>query len=146
MFANQIVLNNVWNNGVAGQGGGVLMATGPPGGAVYNNLVQSNWILDNGLAGVTVHSHAPGQDLNGNFIQGNYIGTNNLDGDFDFSPMVDPVTTGIFVGSVAPLSIEIVGNTISSNMVGIWTTPPVVVTGVGTNSFVQVTTPLLVAS
>lgn len=146
MFANQIVLNNVWNNGVAGQGGGVLMATGPPGGAVYNNLVQSNWILDNGLAGVTVHSHAPGQDLNGNFIQGNYIGTNNLDGDFDFSPMVDPVTTGIFVGSVAPLSIEIVGNTISSNMVGIWATPPVVVTGVGTNSFVQVTTPLLVAS
>ena len=70
------------------------MATGAPGGAVYDNVVEYNYVAGNGLSGVTVHSHSPGEDLNGNVIKGNVIGTNNLDGDFDFSPLVDASTTG----------------------------------------------------
>ncbi|MGO8872572.1 MAG: nitrous oxide reductase family maturation protein NosD [Acidimicrobiales bacterium] len=144
VFSNRIVLNSVSSNGVAGQGAGVLMATPFPGGAVYNNLVQANTIWGNGLAGVTVHSHAPGQDVNGNFIEGNRIGTNNLDGDFDFSPSVDPSTTGVTVAAVAPLTVGIQNNIISSNVYGIWTMPAVTITGVDTNQFIHVTTPLFV--
>jgi parallel beta-helix repeat protein len=144
VFSNRVLLNSVSDNGVAGQGAGVLMATPFPGGAVYNNLVQSNTIWGNGLAGVTVHSHAPGQDVNGNFIEGNRIGTNNLDGDPDFYPSVDPSTTGVIVASVAPLTIGIQNNIISSNVYGIWTMPAVTVNGAGSNQFVQVTTPLFV--
>jgi len=144
VFSNRVLLNSVSDNGVAGQGAGVLMATPFPGGAVYNNLVQANTIWGNGLAGVTVHSHAPGQDVNGNFVEGNRIGTNNLDGDPDFYPSVDPATTGVIVASVAPLTIGIQNNIITSNVFGIWTMPAVTLNGAGSNQFIQVTTPLFV--
>ncbi len=144
MFSNRVLSNYVSDNGLAGQGAGVLMATPFPGGAVYNNLVQANTIWGNGLAGVTVHSHAPGQDVNGNFIEGNRITTNNLDGDPDFFPSVDASTTGVIVASVAPLTIGIQNNIISSNVYGIWTMPAVKISGVGSNQFIQVTTPLFV--
>ncbi len=145
VFDNQIMSNWILQNGQAGQGGGVILATPFPGGAVYNNLVQNNLISGNGLAGVTVHSHAPGQDLNGNVINGNYIGTNNLDGDFDFSPAIDPVTTGVLVGTVAPLSITIQNNTIANDTYGIWMMPATSATGTTTNTFIQVGFPVVVA-
>lgn len=146
VFDNRIQYNSVSGNGVAGQGAGVLLATPLPGGAVYDNQVQNNVIWGNGLAGVTVHSHAPGQDLNGNVIEGNFIGTNNLDGDFDFSPAVDPSTTGIIVASAfSPLAITIAHNLIANNVFGVWTLPAVTATGTGTNLYYKVTTPLFVA-
>ena len=142
VFDNTILGNHITNNGVAGQGAGVILATGGPGGAVYDNRVQGNYISGNGLAGVTVHSHAPGQDLNGNTIENNKIGTNNLDGDIDFSPLVDESTTGVLVASVTPLSITIEHNLIADNFYGIWLTPMVNVSGESTNMFVNVTTPV----
>jgi copper-binding protein NosD len=145
VFDNTVFHNRVTDNGVAGQGGGVILATGPPGGAVYDNQIVGNYLSGNGLAGVTVHSHAPGQDLNGNNVSGNLIGTNNLDGDSDFAPLVDPSTTGVFVGSVGPLSITITGNVIVKNVFGIWITPPVSVTGASANVFLAVTTPIFTA-
>ncbi len=66
VFNNTVRDNQSTDNGVLGQGGGVLLATGTPGGAVYDNLVEGNFISGNGLAGVTVHSHSPGEDLSGN--------------------------------------------------------------------------------
>ena len=146
VFNNSIVSNVISGNGLAGQGAGVILATGPPGGAVYNNMVRANRISDNGLGGVTVHSHAPGQDLNGNVIQDNLIGTNNLDGDFDFSPFVDPFTTGVTVASVAPLTITIQNNVISNNTYGIWMLRTVSAMGLGSNLFQQVTNPVVIAS
>ncbi len=145
VYDNTIWHNRVTDNGVAGQGGGVILATGPPGGAVYDNRVVGNYLSGNGLAGVTVHSHAPGQDLNGNTVTGNIIATNNLDGDFDFSPLVDPSTTGVFVGSVGPLSITVTGNVFVKDVYGIWTTPTVTVLGGAANVFAAVSTPLFVA-
>lgn len=124
-YDNIISGNTVIGDGTKGDGGGVLLATPFPGGAVYGNIIEGNTILGNGLAGVTVHSHAPGQDLNGNVITDNVIGTNNLDGDSDFAPAVDKSTTGILVATVAPLSITITNNTIADNHYGIWTTGPV---------------------
>ncbi len=145
VFDNRILFNSVSGNGVAGQGAGVLLATALPGGAVYDNQVQNNLIWGNGLAGVTVHSHAAGQDLNGNVIEANLIGTNNLDGDYDFSPSVDPSTTGIIVAAVAPLAITVAHNLIANDVFGVWTMPEVTATGTASNFYYKVTTPVFVA-
>ena len=60
---NVIRGNVVTNNGVAGEGAGVLFANAEPGTASYDNLVQGNYIAGNGLSGVTMHAHTikPGQ-------------------------------------------------------------------------------------
>jgi nitrous oxidase accessory protein NosD len=127
VYDNLITRNVAIGNGLLGQGAGVVLAAGIPigGGAVYNNTVSRNILRGNGLAGVTVHNHVPGQDLNGNKIIDNQIGTNNLDGDPDFAPVIDPSTTGIFVGTATPLQITIEHNVISSNVYGVFLTGPV---------------------
>ena len=126
VYGNTIKNNISENNGLAAQGGGILLATGVPGGAVYNNVVDGNTADGNGLGGVTVHGHSPGEDLNGNSITNNTIGTNNLDGDPDFFPSVDPSTTGVIVATASsPISITITNNQISYNHFGVWTTGPV---------------------
>lgn len=136
VYDNTVKGNTIIGNGTTGQGGGVLLATGAPGGAVYGNVVTGNTIGGNGLAGVTVHSHAPGQDLNDNVVEHNTITTNNLAGDYDFSPHVDPKTTGVIVASaVGPIKITVTGNSISGNAIGIWTTGPVSVSGMAANIF-----------
>jgi parallel beta-helix repeat protein len=143
VYDNLIKDNVSVDNGVAGQGGGVLLASGIPigGGAVYDNTVTGNFLEGNGLAGVTVHNHFPNQDLNGNRIVHNVIGTNNLDGDPDFGPVVDPSTTGVFVGTAgAPMTITIEHNVIYSNEIGIFLTGPLNTEKIRHNRFFNVTT------
>lgn len=136
VYDNTIEHNTVVANGTTADGAGVLLATPLPGGAVYDNTVVGNTISGNGQSGITVHSHVPGQDLNGNVIEGNTIGVNNLAGDYDFSPNVDPRTTGVLVGTAqGPITITVKGNSISDDSVGIWTTGPVTVSGMAANSF-----------
>lgn len=158
---NTILGNRITGNGVAGQGAGVVLATPVPGnipgvipgigGAVYKNLVSSNYIEGNGMGGVTVHSHAPGEDLHGNTITKNVIGTNNLAPDSDFGPhFVDPVTTGVIVVAVSPVTITIDHNLITDNVDGIWigdvTSGAVSASGTATNAFVRVTNPVVTVS
>jgi nitrous oxidase accessory protein NosD len=143
VYGNLIEDNVAVGNGTAGQGGGVLLAAGIPigGGAVYNNTVSENFLKGNGLAGVTLHNHVPGQDLNGNKIVDNVIATNNLDGDPDFAPVMDPSTTGIFVGTAgSPLTITIQHNVIYSNEVGIFLTGALNTEQINRNLFFGVTT------
>jgi parallel beta-helix repeat protein len=140
VYDNLVAHNILVNNGTKGQGAGVLLATGTPGGAVYDNTVADNTISDNGLAGVTLHGHTPGEDLSGNVIQGNTISLNNLDGDMDFAPHVDKATTGIIVATASPLTITIEDNRIVGDADGVWTTGAVTVSGLSTNAFVGVTT------
>ena len=158
---NTVRGNWVTNNGVAGQGGGVLLASGVPGypvmgppggigGAVYNNLVEGNYLAGNGLAGVTLHSHSPGEDLNGNQIIGNVIGTNNLAPDMDFGPhYFDPDTTGVIVTAVSNVSITIEHNLITHDVNGIWLGQDgstITVSGAASNLFIGVTSPLTTIS
>ena len=42
-----------------------------PGAGAYGNHVTGNTANDNGLAGISVHSHTPFQDMNGNIITNN---------------------------------------------------------------------------
>jgi hypothetical protein len=158
---NTILANWITGNGVAGQGAGVVLATGVPGnvpglipgtgGAVYNNLVSGNYIAGNGIGGVTLHSHAPGEDLNGNTISRNVIGTNNLTPDDDFGAhFVDPSTTGIVLAAVSPVSITIDHNFITDDVNGIWigdVTPGAIsVAGAASNQFIRVTNPVVTVS
>ena len=137
------------NNGVAGEGAGVLFANAMAGTASYNNLVEGNYIAGNGLSGVTLHAHLikPGQfeDLNGNVIIGNAIAKNNLDGDTLDSPASpsDPKPTGVLVYSGGtPVSITIARNHISDNAIGIWLSKAVTASGLRTNKFINVPTPV----
>ena len=51
------------------------------GGGVYDNFVKGNSAGENGLPGITLHSHAPGQDLNGNKFLDNELSNNGKTGD-----------------------------------------------------------------
>jgi hypothetical protein len=151
VYENVIKDNVVTNNGVQGEGAGVLFANAGPGTASYDNLVEGNYIAGNGLAGVTMHAHtiAKGQfeDLNGNVIVRNAIGKNNLDGDpLDGPPgPADRLTTGVLVFSGGTrVSVKIARNHIFDNSIGIWLSKVVTATGLRTNRFSDVTTPVSV--
>jgi Right handed beta helix region len=131
VYDNVIRGNRITNNGLQGEGAGVLFANAGPGTASYDNLVEGNYIAGNQLSGVTMHAHTlpPGlfEDLNGNRIIGNVIGRNNVGspavpGDpLDGPPAQDFRTTGILVfsGSV-PVHVTILDNLISNDHYGIW--------------------------
>ena len=74
VYNNVIRGNTVTDNGIKGEGAGVLFANASAGTASYNNLVEGSYIAGNGLSGVTMHAHTiqPGQfeDLSGNTITG----------------------------------------------------------------------------
>ena len=153
VYDNVIRGNVVTNNGLKGEGAGVLFANATAGTASYNNLVQGNYIAGNGLSGVTMHAHTiqPGQfeDLNGNRVIGNRIGKNNIDGDtLDCPPNStctpqDLRTTGVLVFSGGtPVTTTIAFNHIFNNAIGIWLSKAVTARGLRTNTFRNVTTPI----
>ncbi|MGN6872173.1 MAG: right-handed parallel beta-helix repeat-containing protein [Solirubrobacteraceae bacterium] len=134
VFDNLIEGNVSIDNGVAGQGAGILMGGGAPFAGVYGNVIRGNFTRGNGLAGVTIHQHLIG-DLNGNVVEDNVLSHDNLDGDFDFAAAADSQTTGILVASGSPpgpalppplvpgpiKNTVIRGNRIFDDAVGIWT-------------------------
>jgi hypothetical protein len=131
---NNLVEGNISNdNGVLGQGAGILLGGGAPFAGVYNNTVRNNVAIGDGLAGVTLHQHFIG-DLNGNVIEWNLLSDDNVDGDQDFAAAVDSTTTGILVAAglppgpskLPPAPANITGTVIRFNVfygvaTGIWT-------------------------
>lgn len=143
VFGNSITSNNVFDNGLEAGGGGITIASAVAGGAVYGNTVQTNVVTGNGWAAVAVHGGASGLDLGGNVVSNNQIGTNNVVGDTYTGTTHDLQTTGLLVSTVEPMSIQITGNTISNNVLGIWTHGPVTAANAaGANNFSNVTTPV----
>jgi parallel beta-helix repeat protein len=134
VFDNVVEHNISGDNGVAGQGAGILMGGGAPFAGVYDNVIRGNVARGNGLAGVVIHQHLVG-DLNGNVVERNRLSNDNLDGDFDFAAAAATETTGVLVASGAPpgpalppalLPGPITGTVIRGNRffnvkVGIWT-------------------------
>ena len=105
---NVIRGNTVTNNGLKGEGAGVLFANamaGTPRRATWSRTTTSPGT--GCLRDDTAHTIKPGQfeDLGGNNVISNYIGKNNLDGDtLDCPPHStckpqDLVTTGVLVFS-----------------------------------------------
>ena len=141
---NTVAGNDITGNGVQGAGAGVVMATGAPGGAVYDNLIEGNHMAGNGQSAVTVHNHIPGQYLNGNVVIKNRIDVNNIAGDSDAGAVADTQTTGVLVGAAEPLTIEVKHNVITGDHFGIWTLGPVTVAGATNNTFRHVDVPVQV--
>ena len=153
VYDNVIRGNTVTNNGVKGEGAGVLFANASAGTASYGNLVENNYIAGNGLSGVTMHAHTikPGQfeDLSGNKVISNFIGKNNVDGDtLDCPPgstckPQDLATTGVLVYSGGTrVTTTITLNQIEDNAIGIWLSKAVKAAGLANNGFANVTTPI----
>lgn len=140
IYANVIAGNTSDDNGLKGEGAGILLAGAGPGTGVYGNLVKHNEASGNNLAGVTLHSHAPGDDLNDNRFVGNRLSNDDVGGDPD-AGVHD--TTGILLFSaVTPLKGTVVrGNVVSDVHFGIWTrnVPPI---PANANTFVNVAVPL----
>ncbi|MGO9205101.1 MAG: nitrous oxide reductase family maturation protein NosD [Candidatus Limnocylindrales bacterium] len=147
VYDNVVRNNVVLDNGLLGQGAGILVAAPVPGTASYNNVIEDNAIAGNGLAGVTMHSHAAGAFIGGNQVLNNFIGRNNLDGDTDVSPTADNVTTGILVWSAAtPITVTISGNIIVGDWYGIWLNTTVSAPGAAhRNTFQAISTHVHVA-
>jgi nitrous oxidase accessory protein NosD len=156
VFDNLVEHNSSTDNGVLGQGAGVLMGGGGPYTGVYGNRIIGNYAAGNGLAGITIHQHLVA-DLNGNVLEHNVLGKNNLDGDFDFKAAAATETTGILVASgepptglppflvPGPLKGTVIrDNWIGFNKVGIWTlnVDPATTTIAGNVFGPEVTTPV----
>jgi hypothetical protein len=160
VFDNLVENNLTLDNGVLGQGAGILMGGGAPDAGVYGNRIVGNYASGNGLSGITIHQHLVG-DLNGNILEHNVLGENNLDGDFDFKAAQDTETTGILVASgeppegpegplpgflrPGPINETVIrGNVIVQNKIGIWTlNVPSATNTIGDNFFgPEVTTPV----
>jgi nitrous oxidase accessory protein NosD len=140
IYANLIAGNVSDDNGLKGEGAGILLAGAGPGTGVYDNLVKRNEASGNNLAGITLHSHAPGDDLDGNRFVGNRLRNDALGGDPDAGVTQ---TTGILLFSaVTPLKgIVVRGNDVRDVHFGIWTqhVPPI---PAGANHFANVDVPL----
>jgi parallel beta-helix repeat protein len=137
---NLVSLNVANDNGLstptapeASAGSGVILASPVPGGVVTGNTITLNRLAGNGHAGVVVHAHAPGANFSGNSISYNWIGTNNVRTDEN-----DLQTTGIYLGSLSPQTINVKHNVIHDDYYGIFTSGPVTLSQ-KPNSFHDVT-------
>jgi len=120
VYGNWIVHNVVNQNGLKGEGAGILFAGAGPGTGSYDNFVGWNTANGNNLAGITVHSHAPNTDVNGNRFVGNRASHNNLGGDPDAGVTK---STDILVFSAGdPITGTVArGNHLSNAFFGVWT-------------------------
>jgi Right handed beta helix region len=120
---NLIIGNQSVHNGIGfpGAGAGVgIFANGTGVGLVSGNTIINNQILNNGLPGVTFHSHVgpnfhlPPDNLNDNVIIGNRISGNGA----DLGDTATPGTAGINLNSGfggTPITGTIIrGNTINN--------------------------------
>jgi hypothetical protein len=129
VYANTIADNVANDNGVVGQGAGIILAGAGPGTAVYRNVVTGNTAHGNGLAGVTLHDHAPGQFMNGNVIIGNTFdandttgGANNGPGDGDTGGALTQTADVIIFSAVDQVKFTVVQKNVFSNAhFGLWT-------------------------
>jgi parallel beta-helix repeat protein len=99
------------NGLISGEGAGVGIFTGPPGGQNNGDVVIDNVLRGNALPGVAIHSHAPFQSNNNHQIVGNTIADNGPDSDPGTT-----VPTGISISSDAPAGPPITGVLISDNV------------------------------
>jgi hypothetical protein len=129
VYDNVIERNIADDNGMRGQGGGIILAGSGTGTAVYDNAVYDNTAHQNGLGGVTLHDHAAGEYMDGNSITDNNLSNNDTAGGPKGTPG-DADTGGaltksadLIVYSAKSLLFGTVikGNTFSAAYYGVWT-------------------------
>ena len=138
VYRNNIIGNVALFNGAASKtGAGIQLASPTKGGSVRENTIRGNAVYGNGHGGITMHSHAPDQDFSFNRFIDNTIGRNNVRTDYK-----DAKTTGIYIGSVAKVTVLVARNLIYRNAVGVFTIGNVTLHRFG-NTYTNVTTPLM---
>ncbi len=139
VYDNMVRNNVILDNGLKGEGAGVLVAAPFPGSASYDNTIKSNYIMGNDLAGVTMHSHAPGAFIGGNKVLDNVIGRNNVGGDPD--AQVKPTAAIVIWSAATPMQETIAGNTLFDDWYGVWTSANVATPGAyHSNTFWSIST------
>jgi Right handed beta helix region len=112
---NTITDNESTHNGfqVPGAGAGVgLFADGSGPGLISGNVVIHNKLVNNGIPGVSFHSHAPGDTFADNMIVANQISGNGA----DLFDTATPGPTGININSGFGFS-PITGTLIAQNVI-----------------------------
>lgn len=116
---NIVMGNTVDHNGVQVQGAGMgMFSDGAGQGRVSGNLIINNTLTNNGIGGVSIHSHvgpafgAPADDFSGNQIIGNFISGNLA----DTGDTATPGRVGININSGGGGS-PIIGTVVSQNVI-----------------------------
>ncbi len=116
---NTVADNISTGNGVQVGGAGVgLFSDGNGPGRTSENVIIGNKLTDNGLGGVTLHTHvgpnygAPADDMDGNMIIGNFISGNLA----DTADTATPGTVGININS-GEGGTPVHGTVISQNVI-----------------------------
>ena len=128
--------NEVLDNVVVGNAEGVVVADNMPGTRISGTVVQGNVIADSVAPGVVLNSLAPNDVVSGTLIQGNVVSGNGGLPPFEPLPGYISKPTGVIVvtaalpadaplGMSAPVQegLQLVGNTITDESWGIWSTP-----------------------
>lgn len=97
-------------------GSGIILAGPAPAGGVYDNLVTGNHFSGDGQAGVVIYACYAALISAETSSPRNWIGRSKLRDDTD-----DTQTTGVSIGDASPLTIAVLGNTVSGNYYGIFT-------------------------
>src|SRR5277367_3484442 len=119
-----------WQSGTVSKGYGAGIGVFAPESFTgsYENTVSGSFIEGNGLADISVHSHAANAYADGNVFTDNTIGENNVDhADGTDTEPIDHQTTCILIWSAATVyDFTVSHNTIFDNYYGIWLTPSTV--------------------
>jgi parallel beta-helix repeat protein len=136
VYQNLVLHNTSNGNGAAGIG----VFAGPPGAAAWGNSVIGNTAMHNGLPGVAIHSHTPFQNVEDNVVVNNTIAANGADDDI---PGDDGPTGISILSAFDPIRhVTVAANRISDEQFGIFVSNAPKISGLPSNKFSSVTTPV----
>ena len=135
--AGQAVENNrVIDNVSIGNAEGVVVADNMPQTKLLNTLVRGNVIADSVAPGIVLNALAPSDIVSGTLVEDNILSANGALPAFEHLPGYQARPTGIIVvtsplaagagkGELAPVQegVRLVGNIITHESWGIWSTP-----------------------
>jgi parallel beta-helix repeat protein len=105
VFDNTIAGNVVSRNGIYPPGGAGIGLFSPGGPTKnYDNVVVNNDLIENGIAGVALHTHAPGTEiLQDDLVIGNHFARNGADTDLGSGAVPDGISLLVSGGVVSGL-------------------------------------------
>ena len=131
-----VVGNRVVDNVSVGNAEGVVVADNMPHTELTDTVVVGNTAIDSVAPGIVLSSLAPFDVVSGTLVEDNVLSSNGGLPPFEHLPGYSPKPTGVIVvtaglppgtpkGTVAPVQqgVRLVGNIISDETWGIWSTP-----------------------